>query len=73
MRQNPAMPTSTPERFEAIGPRGEACIIIRTQASLPSGETQFAHSLATGERLKPVDPPGSFETMDGKRVFRLRA
>lgn len=73
MGQNAPMPTSTPERFEAIGPRGEACIIVRTQASLPNGETRFAHALATGERLKPVEPPGSFETMDGKRVFRLRA
>jgi hypothetical protein len=64
--------TSTPERFEAIGPRGEACIILRVEKTLPNGTTQRSHALASGERLKPTEDPASFETLDGKRTFRLR-
>jgi hypothetical protein len=63
---------STPERFEAIGPRGEACIIVRFEIALPNGTTQMSHALASGERLKPTDDPSVFETLDGKRAFRLR-
>lgn len=61
-----------PERFEAIGPRGEACIIIRTADTLPDGSVQAAYALAAGERLRPTDDERVFETFDGKRRFSLR-
>ncbi len=70
--QNRPVKTSTPERFEAIGPRGEACIIVRFEVALSNGTTQMSHALASGERLKPTDDPAAFETLDGKRVFRFR-
>jgi hypothetical protein len=63
---------STPERFEAIGPRGEACIIVRVETALSNGTTQMSHALASGERLRPTDDALAFETLDGKRVFRFR-
>ena len=67
------MKTSTPERFEAIGPRGEACIIVRFEVALANSATQLSHALASGERLKATDDPAAFETLDGKRVFRFRS
>lgn len=68
------------ERLEAKGPRGEACIIIRTWAapSTPlSGDTasergQPSYRLATGERLNTTDNPTVFETLDRSRRFTLR-
>lgn len=72
MLQNPLVITSTPDRLEAIGPRGEACIIVRFETQLPNGTTQLSHALASGERLKPTPEPTVFETLDGKRVFRFR-
>ena len=48
MRQNPRVITSTPDRLEAIGPRGEACIIVRFETQLPNGTTQLTHALASG-------------------------
>ncbi len=70
--QNRRVKTSAPERFEAIGPRGEACIIVRFETALANGTSQLSHALASGERLKPTDDPSAFETLDGKRVFRFR-
>lgn len=66
------MTTSTIERFEAIGPRGEACIVLCIATELPDGATRLTHALASGQRLKPTDDPARFETVDGVRVFRLR-
>lgn len=70
---------STSERLEAIGPRGEACIIIRSGAAPSAASPERAESevaasyrLATGERLKPTDDPQAFETLDGSRRFTLR-
>jgi len=63
---------STPERLEAIGQRGEACIILRSEVAQPNGLRQLSYTLATGERLKPTDDTGVFETLDGQRRFRLR-
>lgn len=70
---------STSERLEAIGPRGEACIIIRSgaarSAASPEGsetEVSAIYRLATGERLKPTDSAQAFETLDGSRRFTLR-
>jgi hypothetical protein len=68
------------ERLEAKGPRGEACIIIRTwaaPATPPSGDTssergQLSYRLATGERLNTTDNPAVFETLDRSRRFTLR-
>jgi hypothetical protein len=70
---------STSERLEAIGPRSEACIIIRSaaapSAASPEGaKTEVAptYRLATGDRLKPTDDAQAFETLDGSRRFTLR-
>lgn len=68
------------ERLEAKGPRGEACIIIRTwaaPATPPSGNTESerglpSYRLATGERLNMTDNPAVFETLDRSRRFTLR-
>jgi hypothetical protein len=68
------------ERLEAIGPRGEACIIIRnlaTPSTPPSGDAadepaQPSYRLATGERLATTDNPAVFETLDRSRRFTLR-
>ena len=68
------------ERLEAKGPRGEACIIIRTwagPAAPPTGDTasergQPSYRLATGERLNMTDNPAAFETLDRSRRFTLR-
>lgn len=68
------------ERLEAKGPRGEACIVIRTWtvpdarhsggASADGGQPSYR--LATGERLKATEDPAVFETLDGSRRFTLR-
>ena len=60
------------ERHEAIGQRGEACIIVLRNVTSPDGRTQPVYSLATGERLRPTDVAGEFETVSGNRSFRLR-
>ena len=60
------------EKHEAIGQRGEACIIVLRNVTLPSGQTEPAYSLATGERLKPTGVDGEFTTLNGNRTFRLR-
>lgn len=68
------------ERLEATGPRGEACIIIRTWAAPakpPFGDTadgrgQPSYRLATGERLAATENPVAFETLDRSRRFTLR-
>jgi hypothetical protein len=68
------------ERLEAKGPRGEACIIIRTwpapatqQPGDAAGERgQPSYRLATGERLATTDNPAVFETLDRSRRFTLR-
>jgi hypothetical protein len=68
------------DRLEAKGPRGEACIIIRTwapPAAPPSGDAagergQPSYRLATGERLATTDNPAVFETLDRSRRFTLR-
>lgn len=63
----------TSERLEAIGPNGEACIILRAEPSQLDSKKQARYTLAAGERLRPVDELNSvFETLDGKRRFRLR-
>ena len=60
------------EKHEAVGQRGEACIIILRNVTLPNGGTEPAYSLATGERLRPTGAEGEFETLNGSRTFRLR-
>lgn len=60
------------EKHEAIGQRGEACIIVVKHAALPNGQTEIVYTLATGERLRPTESPGEFVTLDGRRTFRLR-
>ena len=68
------------DRLEAKGPRGEACIIIRTwvaPATPPSCDTASerglpSYRLATGERLNLTDNPAVFETLDRSRRFTLR-
>lgn len=67
-------------RLEAKGPRGEACIIIRTWAATATsvrGDTagerrEPSYRLATGERLNPTTDPAVFETLDRSRRFTLR-
>jgi hypothetical protein len=60
------------EKFEAIGPRGEACIILMRRSAAPNGQPVETYTLATGDRLRPTDVPGEFITMNGARTFRLR-
>jgi len=60
------------ERFEAIGQRGEACIILLRRSTLPNGQPVTTYSLATGERIRPSDVPGEFQTLDGNRTFKFR-
>ncbi len=60
------------ERYEAIGQRGEACIIIGRQAMAPNGESSIGYYLASGERLAQGEQAGYFATLDGRRTFRLR-
>lgn len=65
-------------RLEAIGERGEACVIVRTPVPRAAGERGQAQQpestfrLATGERLQPTSKPEAFETLDGARRFTLR-
>jgi len=67
------MARSVPERLEALGERGEACIILRQQVDLPNGSQGMIYALASGQRLKAAeDEPGVFTTLDGRRRFRLR-
>jgi hypothetical protein len=68
------MARSIPERLEALGDKGEACIILRQEVDLPNGSRAKVYTLATGQRLKPAeDAPGDvFVTLDGRRRFRLR-
>ena len=72
---------SNTERLEAVGSRGEACIIIRTTLETrdqsdsgedPMPEANATYALATGERLRQTDDPKVFETRDGSRRFALR-
>lgn len=65
------------DRLEARGPRGEACIIVRTWDRTHEGSDERGspvYRLATGERLVATDPenPSTFETLDGSRRFTLR-
>jgi hypothetical protein len=60
------------EKFEAIGPRGEACIILMQRRALPNGQAVEMYTLATGDRLRPTEVPGEYTTMTGNRTFRLR-
>ena len=67
------MARSIPERLEALGERGEACIILRQQVDLPNGAHALIYALASGQRLKAADDePEVFVTLDGRRRFRLR-
>jgi hypothetical protein len=61
------------ERQEAIGQRGEACIIITRRTTLPNGQEVTTYTLATGEKLQPTESPGEFSTLNGERLFRLRS
>jgi hypothetical protein len=60
------------DRFEAVGTRGEACIIVRTEDEGDGLTKRYRYALATGERLRPTTQAGVFETFDGKRQFNLR-
>jgi len=60
------------ERYEAIGQRGEACIIVERTIPVDDGPVTRSYWLATGERLLPTETAGSYVTQDGKRSFHLR-
>jgi len=60
------------EKYEAIGQRGEACIILMRRTPAPNGQTVETWTLATGERLRPTEVPGEYVTVNGGRTFRLR-
>jgi hypothetical protein len=60
------------QKYEAIGQRGEACIIVMRPRQLPNGQVVATYTLATGEKLRPTDTPGEYTTMDGARTFHLR-
>ena len=60
------------EKFEAIGPRGEACIILMRRNPLPNGQTAETWTLAIGDRLRFAELSGTFITVNGNRTFRLR-
>jgi hypothetical protein len=60
------------ERIEAVGQRGEACIILIKRKTLPNGQVVASYCLATGERIRPKDVQGEFQTMDGTRSFKVR-
>jgi hypothetical protein len=60
------------ERFEAIGDRGEACIILLRRSTLPNGQAVATYSLATGDRIRPTEVDGEFQTLDGTRTFKFR-
>lgn len=67
-------------RLQATGPRGEACIVVKTcceiNADSLSGRSSLeglpSYRLATGERLNPTSDPTVFETLDRSRAFTLR-
>lgn len=59
-------------KLEAIGPRGEACIILMHRSSLANGQSMESYTLATGDRLRATETPGEFTTVSGTRTFRLR-
>jgi hypothetical protein len=63
---------NTVERLEAIGSRGEACIILKRAAADSQGEDATTYTLASGERLAYDPADGTFMTLDSRRVFRLR-
>lgn len=71
---------STSVRIHATGPRGEACIVVKTGSyidtpALPTpSSTQglLSYRLASGERLNPTSDPAVFETLDRRRSFKLR-
>jgi hypothetical protein len=60
------------DKFEAIGPRGEACIILMRRTPLPNGQSVETFTLATGEKLRPTEVPGEYVTLNGSRTFHLR-
>jgi hypothetical protein len=60
-------------RLEAIGQRGEACIIVMRRQTLANGQSVDVCALATGERLRPTDVSGEYTTLDGARTYRLRS
>ena len=60
------------EKHEAIGQRGEACIIVVRRVTPPNGQTETTYALASGERLRPTESTGEFVTLDGNRTFRMR-
>ena len=60
------------EKFEAIGPRGEACIILMRRSQLPDGQVIEIYTLATGDKLRKTDVAGQFITANGARTYRLR-
>jgi hypothetical protein len=63
------------ERLEAVGSRGEACIIVRTATDVTAtggGTDEATYRLATGEQLRQTSDPAVFETRDGRRQFTLR-
>jgi hypothetical protein len=60
------------QRYEAIGQRGEACIIVERTITVDDGPATRSYCLATGERLLPTDSAGTYVTLDGKRTFHLR-
>ena len=67
------MTRSIPERLEALGERGEACIILRQEIDLPNGSRAQIYALASGQRLKAdAGEPDVYVTLDGRRRFRLR-
>lgn len=67
-------------RLQATGPRGEACIVVKTSSEINAdslaGRSSFeslpSYRLATGERLNPTSDPTVFETLDQRRTFTLR-
>jgi hypothetical protein len=64
------------ERLEAKGPRGEACVIIRTWTRSggedAGGRGVPSYRLATGERLNQTEDASVFVTLDSARKFVLR-
>jgi hypothetical protein len=60
------------ERLEAIGQKGEVCIIIAKTVTLTNGQIEHTYSLASGERLIRAEAYGDFTTTDGRRSFKLR-
>jgi hypothetical protein len=65
-------PAMNSDRLEALGPRGEACIILREEGTRHSGSIEVTFRLATGERLRVVEGENAFETLDGRRRYTLR-